>query len=156
GRRGGQVPVRPLRRAARGHPDHRCAAAGPRPDEGHPPPVTRYVGTRVPRVNDAVLLAGGARFVDDLSLPAMLHAAVVRSPVAHGRLVRFDADAAPGVTVLGPEAFDDLRPQSVIWHLGDQWQDETQVVDRHVRYVGQPLGLVVASSRYEAEDALDH
>jgi aerobic carbon-monoxide dehydrogenase large subunit len=115
----------------------------------------RYVGARVPRVNDAVLLAGGARFVDDISLPAMLHAAVVRSPVAHGRLVRFEADVARGVTVLGPEAFDDLRPLPILWRLGDQWQTETRVVDRHVRYVGQPLGLVVAASRYEAEDALD-
>jgi carbon-monoxide dehydrogenase large subunit len=118
--------------------------------------TARYVGARVPRVNDAVLLAGGARFVDDISLPAMVHAAVVRSPVAHGRLVRFEADVALGVTVLGPEAFDDLHPLPILWRLGDQWQTETRVVDRHVRYVGQPLALVVAASRYEAEDALDH
>ena len=94
--------------------------------------------------------------MDDISLPAMLHAAVVRSPVAHGRLVRFEADVAQGVTVLGPGAFDDLHPQPILWRLGDQWQAETRVVDRHIRYVGQPLGLVVAASRYEAEDALDH
>ena len=62
---------------------------------------------------------------------------------------------ATGATFLGPDDFDHLKPLPVLWHLGDQWQLETPVVDRHVRYVGQPLGLAVASSRAEAEDVLE-
>ena len=58
-----------------------------------------------------------------------------------------------------PPSSDDFaspQPLPVLWALGDQWQVETLVVDRHIRYVGQPLGLVVDSSRAEAEGALDH
>jgi carbon-monoxide dehydrogenase large subunit len=118
-------------------------------------PTARYVGERVPRVNDGALLAGRARFVDDLHLPDMLHAAVVRSHVAHGTVTRFEA-AGTDATVLGPDDFDHLKPLPVLWHIGDQWQVDTPVVDRRIRYVGQPLGLVIADSRAEAEDALDH
>jgi carbon-monoxide dehydrogenase large subunit len=116
--------------------------------------TSRYVGERVPRVNDRALLSGGARFVDDLELPGVLHAAVVRSDVAHGTLLRLEAHVE-GPTVLGPPAFEHLRPLPVLWRLGDQWQVETKVVDPRVRYVGQPLALVVAASRAEAEDARD-
>jgi carbon-monoxide dehydrogenase large subunit len=117
--------------------------------------IARYVGERVPRVNDGALLSGRARFVDDLHLPGMLHAAVVRSHVAHGTLTRFEA-LETDATVFGPDDFDHLQPLPILWALGDQWQVETLVVDRRIRYVGQPLGLVVAASRAEAEDALDH
>ena len=117
-------------------------------------PIARYVGQRLPRVNDAKLLAGRTRFVDDLDLPGMLHAAVLRSHVAHGLLTGLDVPATDA-TFLGPEDFDHLRSLPVLWHLGDQWQLETPVVDRHVRYVGQPLGLAVAPTRAEAEDVLE-
>ena len=109
----------------------------------------------MPRVNDGALLSGRALFVDDLHLPGMLHAAVVRSQVAHGTLTRFEAPETDA-TVLGPDDFSHLQPLPILWSLGDQWQVETLVVDRHIRYVGQPLGLVVAASRAKAEDALDH
>ena len=85
----------------------------------------------------------------------MLHAAVVRSHVAHGTLTHFDSSGTDA-TVFGPDDFAHLQPLPVLWALGDQWQVETLVVDRHIRYVGQPLGLVVTTSRAEAEDALDH
>ena len=94
--------------------------------------TVRFVGKRVPRVNDRALLSGQARFVDDLHLPGMLHAAVVRSPVAHGILTRFEAGPTDAA-VFGPDAFDHLNPLPILWLLGDQWQDETLVVDRHVR-----------------------
>ncbi len=109
----------------------------------------------MPRVNDGALLSGRARFVDDLHLPGMLHAAVVRSQVAHGTLTRL-ATSETDATVFGPDDFGHLQPLPILWSLGDQWQVETLIVDRHIRYVGQPLGLVVAASRAEAEDALDH
>jgi len=115
--------------------------------------AARYVGERVERVNDAPLLAGRATFVDDITPPGLLHAAVVRSPVAHA--VLRGLSVPDGATVFGPEAFSGLAPQPVAWVLEDQWQRHTPVFDAHVRYVGQPLAVVVAASRYEAEDVAD-
>ncbi|MBI3629882.1 MAG: xanthine dehydrogenase family protein molybdopterin-binding subunit, partial [Candidatus Rokubacteria bacterium] len=60
----------------------------------------RYFGAAVTRVEDARYLRGEARYVDDIALPGMLHAAFLRSPHAHARLVRLDAARAaamPGV-----------------------------------------------------------
>jgi carbon-monoxide dehydrogenase large subunit len=101
----------------------------------------------VPRVNDRRLLAGRARFVDDLGAPDLVHAALVRSPVAHGVVT-----AHRGFT-LGP---DEIRagthPVPVLWTIGRQRQSHTVVGDPVLRYVGQPIGVVVAASRAEAED----
>lgn len=72
-----------------------------------------YVGARAPRVEDTRFLTGAGRFVDDLRLPAMAYASVVRSPIARGRIARCDAAAAlaaPGVlTVLTPPDADGVR-----------------------------------------------
>jgi carbon-monoxide dehydrogenase large subunit len=115
----------------------------------------KFVGERVPRVNDERLLRGRGRYVDDIELPGMLHAAIVRSPVAHGILRTIDApELPPGALFLGPDDLRRLAPGElpVLWWLGDQRQKHTPLVDDHLRYVGQPIGVVVASSRYEAED----
>ena len=61
---------------------------------------TRYFGAPVARIEDPRLLTGGGNYVDDIALPDMLHAAFLRSPVAHGRIKRIDRSAAlamPGV-----------------------------------------------------------
>ncbi|HEY6864636.1 MAG TPA: xanthine dehydrogenase family protein molybdopterin-binding subunit, partial [Burkholderiales bacterium] len=62
--------------------------------------MTRYVGRSVPRVEDQRFLTGQGRYTDDLSLEGQLHGVFVRSPHAHARIVRVDAGATPGVTVL--------------------------------------------------------
>ena len=79
----------------------------------------RYTGTSVKRSEDARILTGSGRYIDDVKLPGMLHAAFVRSPLAHGRVLAVDVTAAqalPGVvavltgadldamTVRGPDA----------------------------------------------------
>ncbi len=117
----------------------------------------RYVGRRIPRRNDARLLRGRGHFVDDIELPGMLHAAIVRSPAAHGIVRSFDATAAVDAElVLGPAEIDAAtHPVPVLWTIGVQPQTATRVADGRVRYVGQPLGVVVAASRYAAEDAID-
>jgi len=118
----------------------------------------RHVGQRAPRVNDRGPLHGTGRYVDDIDHLDMLHAAIVRSPVAHGFLTSFDPPPLEeGISVFGVER---LRAHihaelPVLWKVGDQEQLSTPVVDEHLRYVGQPIGVVVAGSRYLAEDAAE-
>lgn len=124
------------------------------------------IGQGVERLEDVRLLRGEGRFVDDVSLPGMLHAAVLRSPVAHGRIVRIDASharAMPGVlAVIDAAAILAVRgsslpaiplrqeplPQLVPFH-------QPVIAEGKVRYVGEPLALVVADTQALAEDALE-
>ncbi len=120
--------------------------------------MARYTGQRVKRVNDHKALHGTGRYADDLATPGVLHAAVLRSTVAHGHLTGIDATDLPtGAELFGPDrlAARLVADLPILWRLGDQTIMHTPVVDRHLRYVGQPVGLVVAASRYEAEDAID-
>lgn len=118
-----------------------------------------YVGKSLERLEDAALLSGRGAFADDLGVkPGTLHAAVLRSSHAHAELVLVGVTAAlavPGVhAVLTAE---DVQRWSQPFVVGvkapmQQW---AMAVDR-VRYVGEPIAVVVAESRYLAEDALDH
>ena len=114
----------------------------------------RLVGQRVPRTNDDGLLRATGCYLDDIVLPGMVHAAIVRSPVAHGRLIGFDpADDGPA-TVYSPDRLADLIPGElpVLWILDGQEQRSTPVIDNAMRYVGQPIAVAIADSRYLAED----
>ncbi len=117
----------------------------------------RWTGTRLPRVNDHRPLTGTARFIDDLVIPGTLHAAVLRSPIAHGHLRAIDTSAltTPVELVLGPDDVEALGRIPVLWHLPGQFQHDYAVLDRHVRFVGQPVGIVVAASRAAARDAAE-
>lgn len=117
-----------------------------------------HVGRPVPRVEDAALLTGSARYADDLPVkPGTLHAAVLRSPHAHAELLGLDTAAAlavPGVAavITGEEAKRLSSPFLVgVKAPMEHW---CLAVDR-VRYVGEPVAVVLADSRYVAEDALD-
>lgn len=126
--------------------------------------TTRQFGAPVKRNEDARLLAGRAQFVDDVRLPGMLHAAFVRSPHAHARIVAIDvarARAREGVVAVytAADLGDCWRPGPVIVPPppveGAVFNARTQVPlarDR-ARHVGEPVALVVATSRYLAEDA---
>ena len=127
---------------------------------------TRSFGEPIKRNEDRRLLTGQALFIDDVELPGMLHAALLRSPVAHARIVKIDVARAlqrPGVVAA-----------YVAGDLGDYWQHgpvlvppppiagivfhaRTQVplAKDKVRHVSEPLVIVIAESRYLAEDALD-
>ncbi|OZM81241.1 xanthine dehydrogenase family protein molybdopterin-binding subunit [Pseudonocardia sp. MH-G8] len=120
-----------------------------------------WVGASVPRREDPRLLAGRGRFVDDVVLPGMLHAQFVRSPVAHGRIVAVDLDdvrEVPGVVAAFSAADLDLRD---ITALLDRPPHEfvptaMPVLARDtVRYVGEPVAIVVARDPYAAEDGLE-
>lgn len=122
---------------------------------------TRYTGARIPRVEDARLLQGRGTFVDDVVRPGMLHACFVRSPFARARIVDIDASAAvalPGVVAVFTAA--DLNPLvKEQWHsqLGPRSPETPRppLAEDEVRFVGDPVALVVAENRYVAEDACD-
>jgi len=120
--------------------------------------VTKSLGVAIVRKEDPTLLCGHGRFADDLPAPAgTLHAHVVRSPHAHARIVHIDAAhalAQDGVwAVLTGEDVRRLSDPFLIALKApiDQW---SLAVER-VRYVGEPVALVVAESRYLAEDAAE-
>jgi carbon-monoxide dehydrogenase large subunit len=123
--------------------------------------TTRYSGARVHRVEDARLLTGHGTFVDDVVRPGMLHACFVRSPVARARIVGVDASAAlalPGVEAVFVAA--DLNPdvhESWYTSMGQAMPDTPKppLAEGEVRFVGDPVALVVAADRYLAEDAAD-
>ena len=114
----------------------------------------RLVGRRIPRTNDDGLLRATGRYLDDIVLPDMVHAAIVRSPVAHGRLVGFNPADDGRATVFDPDQLAELIPGElpVLWILDGQRQRSTPVVDKTLRYVGQPVAVAIADSRYRAED----
>jgi carbon-monoxide dehydrogenase large subunit len=126
--------------------------------------TTRQFGASVKRNEDARLLSGRAQFVDDVNLPGMLHAAFVRSPHAHARIVSIDTTVAlgrPGVVAVytAQDLGDYWRPGPVIVPPppveGAVFNERTQVplAKGKARHVGEPVALVIAASRYIAEDA---
>ncbi len=128
---------------------------------------TRYFGKPVRRNEDPKLLTGQALFVDDIDLSGMLHVAFYRSPYAHARIKNIDlsrARSVPGVIALftaedlgtywqpGPL----LVPPPPV-HKMPIFHKRTQVplAKDKVRYVGEPVVLIVAENRYIAEDAVE-
>lgn len=114
------------------------------------------VGARVPRINDPRLLRGEGRYVDDVHLSGMVHATVLRSPVAHADVRTFDGTHSGALLVLGPdEIAAATRPLDCVWLAPGQRQTTVPLGEGRVRYVGQPVGIVVATSRAAAEDAAE-
>lgn len=132
-----------------------------------PAPGRFAVGQPVSRLEDPVLLRGQGRYTDDLNLPGQAYAVMVRSPVAHGTLNGLDTAAAralPGV--LGIYTAADLKaagikamPANV---TGQNWDNrpipkpaQWALAERRVRYVGDPLAVVVAETALQARDAAE-
>ena len=123
--------------------------------------AARYAGTRVPRVEDNRLLTGRGTFVDDVTRPGMLHACFVRSPFARAKLGDIDATAAlalPGVRAVLTAT--DINPEvKEAWHAvaGKDIPDTPRppLAEGEVKFVGDPVALVIAESRYIAEDAVE-
>jgi 2-furoyl-CoA dehydrogenase large subunit len=118
-----------------------------------------YVGRPVERLEDAALLTGRGRYADDLPVrPDTLHAAILRSPYPHANILAIDTAAAlklPGVAaVVTRDEVTKLTSRFVVGvkQALDCW---ALAVDR-VRYVGEPVAVVLAEDRYVAEDALEH
>jgi aerobic carbon-monoxide dehydrogenase large subunit len=126
-----------------------------------PGPAARFVGQSVKRREDPRLLAGRGRYVDDVALPGMLHVAFLRSELAAARILGIDTAAAralPGVHAVLTAA--DLDPVAgPLWTttVGPPQGGPTMrlLAGDDVRYVGEPIAVVVATSRYVAEDACE-
>ncbi len=113
--------------------------------------MTTYVGSRVPRVDSVDKVTGHAIYGVDVALPGMLHGAVVRSPYPHARIVAIDtsaAEKAPGVkAVVTGKDFPHL--------FGAAIKDQPFLAIDRVRYVGDPVVAVAATSEREAQYARD-
>jgi len=123
--------------------------------------TTKMFGEKVARVEDERFLRGDGRYTDDL-MPGSLHAAVVRSPHAHARIVDIDVEAVLDVEgVVAVYTYDDLTgpladplplliPHPALTHGRTQYP----LAKDEVNYVGEAIAFVVAVDRYVAEDAV--
>lgn len=123
----------------------------------------RVFGSGIRRREDPRLLTGTARYTADISLPAMVHAAILRSPHGHARVKSIDtsrAQRAPGVVAVftGADTEGALQPIPCAWLIPNS---ELKVAPYRpmatdvVRYVGDAVAVVVAESDYQAQDALE-
>ena len=121
--------------------------------------VTRYVGAPLKAVDDLRKVVGTGQYVDDLKLPRTVYAAFVRSEHAHARILRIDkseAESADGV--LAVRTHDDFAHVPPL-RVGSMAPSATRIctpalANGKVRMVGEVVAVVVAASRYAAEDAM--
>ncbi len=129
--------------------------------------TAKYVGQPVKRNEDPRLLTGQALFVDDVHLPDMLHAAFLRSDYAHARILSIDTTAAkemPGVVAVytAEDLGDFWQPSPMIVQPPPTLEDivfnprpQIPLAKDMVRHIGDPVAVVIAESRYIAEDAAE-
>ena len=123
--------------------------------------AARYVGQSVKRLEDPRLVTGHGRYVDDIMLPGMLHVAFGRSDLARAAITRLDTSAAEALegvhavfTGVDLNSYNDSLRASL--HPPESPAPPANMLaDGDVRFVGDPYVMVVAESRYIAEDALD-
>ena len=125
--------------------------------------VNSYIGSPVLRVEDLRLLRGKGTFVDDIPVERLLHAAIVRSSIAHGRINNIDTRQArglPGVhAILTAKDVGEVIPRIPVRLNSAPELDpyhQPVIANGKVRYVGEPLAVIVADSAAIAEDAIEH
>jgi aerobic carbon-monoxide dehydrogenase large subunit len=120
-----------------------------------------YIGRAMKRVEDPRLIKGLATYVDDLRLPGLLHAAILRSPYAHARILKIDAAparAVPGVVAVfaGADINDQCGAVPCASELaGANPPRHTALAGDRVYFVGHAVAVVVASDPYAARDGID-
>jgi aerobic carbon-monoxide dehydrogenase large subunit len=118
------------------------------------PPITGY--GRMKRKEDPRFVRGQGRYIDDLKLPGMLHGAVLRSPLAHAKILSIDTSAAmahPKVRAVVTGA--DLAGLNLAWMPTMSYDTQAVLATDKVRFQGQEVAFVVAEDRYAARDALE-
>lgn len=125
-------------------------------------PITpKMVGSRIKRREDPRLITGQATYTDDLQLPGMLYMSVLRSMYAHAKINSIDvskAKALPGVVAVytGADVAGQTGPVPCVAETpGMKLPHHPLLAEGKVRYVGEPIAVVVADSRYVARDATD-
>src|ERR1044071_3330874 len=120
-----------------------------------------YIGSALKRLEEPKFLTGAGTFVGDLNPASLLHAAILRSPLAHAVIESIDASAAravPGVVaVITAADIGEVPLIPIRQHAVPEGEDYPQpVIAAHrLRYVGEPVPVVIASTQAIAEDALD-
>ena len=114
------------------------------------------VGCNRRRVEDARFIQGKGKYLDDIQLPNMLFADIVRSPIAHARIKSINKDnalALPGVVAV--LTAEDLKPLNLHWMPTLAGDVQAVLADGKVGFQLQEVAIVVAESRYIAADAVD-
>lgn len=141
-------------------PEAKHLAAAPRFENK----AGRFIGQKVVRKEDARLVTGHGTYVDDVVLPGMLHAHFLRSDFAHARILSIDVSAAleldgvvavlTGADFQVPEGSLQASMMKLLAAGAPRPKDNPLAVD-DVRFVGDPVAMIVAESRYVAEDAAE-
>lgn len=131
--------------------DQKPVRAIPAPSAG-----SGQVGVSIPRLESAAKVAGTAEYIINLRIPGMLYGRICRSSVAHANISRIDATAAlavPGVhTVITGEDVRRLIPHP---YYGPAFHDQPILALGKVRYIGEPVAVVLAADPHVAEQAAD-
>ena len=116
---------------------------------------TPQVGRSVPRLESWLKVTGRAEYVHNLRLPGMLYGKIFRSTVAHGRIKRIDVAAAQALAgvyrVITSKEVRELIPEP---YYGPAFHDQPVLAIDKVRYVGEPVAVVLASDPHVAEEAV--
>ena len=116
------------------------------------------LGTNVVGTEDPALLTGGGKYVDDLTAEGALHAVFVRSMIAHGTIAGIESDDAagmPGVVAILTAADLELTPNPPGMPMFNAAMTRTRLASDRVRYVGEPIAVVLAESHMQAADAAE-
>ncbi|MDG6908601.1 MAG: xanthine dehydrogenase family protein molybdopterin-binding subunit, partial [Nitrososphaerota archaeon] len=123
---------------------------------------SRYVGTRVKRVEDGRLMTGNDHFLDNFKFPRMAYAGFVRSPYAHAKIRAINLsrikDDDSVVAILTPEEVrQNSEPIPVIWRVpGSRIHEHYALAQGNVLHVGDPVLAVAVTDRSKLEDILEH
>ncbi len=117
-------------------------------------PEVGGVGHSVRRKEDARFIQGAGNYLDDVVLPGMLHMAIVRSPIAHGRIVSIDTSAASAVEgVVAVVTGELMAEHNLAWMPTLSGDTQAVLATDKVRYQGQEVAAVIATDPYVARDA---
>ncbi|HUG86995.1 MAG TPA: aerobic carbon-monoxide dehydrogenase large subunit [Euzebya sp.] len=115
------------------------------------------IGHSVKRREDDRLIVGQGKFLDDYTLPGMLHMAILRAPMAHARLLSIDTSAAEALDGVVAVVTGELMAQhNLAWMPTLSGDTQAVLVTDKVRYQGQEVAAVIATTPYIANDALEH
>jgi carbon-monoxide dehydrogenase large subunit len=110
---------------------------------------------RLKRKEDARFIRGQGTYLDDIRLPGMLHAAILRSPIAHAKILSIDtSEALEAPNVVGVLTAKDLETLGLAWMPTISYDTQAVLAGDKVRFHGQEVAMVIATDEYSARDAL--